>query len=43
MTKIEVRTHDEVREKLQKIIYKYHSELTELKNTLAIPRYHFKF
>lgn len=41
--RMEVKTHECIRDKQQAIINQYHTELTELKNILKLPRQHFKF
>jgi predicted transcriptional regulator len=39
----EIETHEEVREKLQRIIKERDITITDLRETLSIPRQHFKF
>ncbi|CDW87949.1 UNKNOWN [Stylonychia lemnae] len=43
LTKLEIRTHEEIRVKLQKIIADYRGEIKDLKEALKVPRQYFKF
>lgn len=38
-----MKVNEEIRSKQMEIVDKYHAELVELKNTLKIPRQHFKW